>query len=1800
MIASTLEREIVIVSSFAGLSQPSSALEIELELPPALLHYQRLHQQANGEHEEDDASGGGGGADGAGGAGTPPQRPAAGGRGVVRVAGEEAWQRLQRQLPATVPELLTAQLRACAADARSGAYVVQVRGYAAMWELAVASSGLTGRGPAGHGHHSNHSPGHSPGHGHGHSPGHGHGHGHGQATGSGLGEPGPALEGVWGEAELAQLTRCLGTLFRLPRADRVGAGSAVCCSLAALWWLLKQHAAALRMPAGQQQLQPAAAGEGGAGAGAGAGGAADADGGVSASGEAPTSESGMAEGSMRAGGGGGAGLGAAGPATVTPTPKASGQPAAAFRLQLRRKDRGPKGADARSGVGGAPASAGAGAAAAAAGGASAAPPVPTILTALLSPTGPGGGLARCLAALLKEVSGRVTNIGPDLLREYKAHQQALAAAWAAGLLSELLYLPQVRNELLLAAAAAGAAASHGAAAAAGVTGTAAGGGGGSAAGPHHGVSPAAGNSKRRVALAGAAIAAVGSPGGTGGGTGGTESGEAPARRVSGLASLIGLELDEVYLLLLNVSALPGWLAARSRPPWALRPMGREQAATVIQAALRALVARRHAEGLRLTVSRAMTPTKSMGGRSGALPLSRAVSISPVPRPASPSRPRPLSPSRQPSSPTSRRAGGGLRTSQSQRYFEASAASHPAIAAAEALAGMLARGGSAARDHFATVAPPATLLRLLDASAVPARVSHMGLVLLGQMLHPGPAAESLFRAGWGGGGRPGPGPGGGGPGGGGGGGGAAALAGELLRVLAPWVALEQMERAVRYGPSERRPYAGVRADRHHHYHLSPHAAARAHTPPPAPPLVDGRWGSAGSELSVHAAAAAWGVAAQLGKLWVAEAEAAAKRAATGGSGAAPWQQQQGQQARPASAYGPFGGSGGGGLGTAAAAGPVGPLEEATHRLMSMTVAGLCSGRTGPATHTLCAALVHMAVPCMAAAALMFLAKEAARRAVAAAAAAAAAPPPPPTHVTPRRRPRVRMAAGGTVDGFLSPRGPEGDAVSPGGGDSARSLIPLHGDNSHPHQPDGGRPSPHSPNGHGEGRDASTTGYPYGEYDEEQDPLGLDPDLPYAPELGSLLRLLMGEDFRTLKAALQVLPQLLGRPEQRLLQHACLAAFHLAGVAGGLMRGPLGRAGVVTGLVGVLRRWYDLPPSEQRAFRATGEWALAALVRLTAEPGGARNRHRLAQSYRDDSAAVAAATSGSAGAVRTIFAGYGYAMSDVPGRPPQKRTGRTGSELDADMRWGGGWSWGTRGQQTGRPSEGAGQVEMCSRCARLLLHINAAHSGAHGYVVATRGLLAAPLARQMAAEGGALPHGGGGGGGGGGAGAGAGGGPPHSPPDGASERGGGAGGSQTESAALPPSIHVESLSASAEILYSSSGCLANLSRHPANRDALYRLELAVAGREALADLAAEATERPPRVPGLSRPQAAAALLTGALRAADTPASAAGSSPPTSPRRIAPRWSMASGGSAGSSRSGVGADIAAADGGGGGGDGGDPYVYDSYGGSGGGQRRVSSGGVSGGVWSYGSGGAATPFVPHYMRDEVRQYVSYGAHLQEMLSRPLHAAGEGGAAVGGGGGGGGGTDGGDDTRSMASGRTGVSSVVSAAPPPYPGRARSVRKRASEAHPPGPGLGLGAGPAGGGGGGSPVGGGGGGGGGGSGDEAATDLDRCRSGGSYAGSATGDDEDGEGGDSPFDRAFPRLATLTKHLSKPLSRLWAPLLVDRHDGAAVPLFGLAAEGEGEAAAAAAAGQQPGRQVAAAAAAAVPAVQLGTGTARRRRS
>lgn len=149
---------------------------------------------------------------------------------------------------------------------------------------------------------------------------------------------------------------------------------------------------------------------------------------------------------------------------------------------------------------------------------------------------------------------------------------------------------------------------------------------------------------------------------------------------------------------------------------------------------------------------------------------------------------------------------------------------------------------------------------------------------------------------------------------------------------------------------------------------------------------------------------------------------------------------------------------------------------------------------------------------------------------------------------------------------------------------------------------------------------------------------------------------------------MLTQLLGRSDQRLLQHACLACHHLAGVPHLLE--VLGRADVVPALVGLMRRWYDSPPTEQRAYRATGEWAMAALVRLVAPPpltatasaagrppaapgvpaAAGRNLTRLAAAFKDPQTALGG--SGRGGGSGGVLGGFGYAMTQVPGLGDKK--------------------------------------------------------------------------------------------------------------------------------------------------------------------------------------------------------------------------------------------------------------------------------------------------------------------------------------------------------------------------------------------------------------------------------------------------------------------------------------------------------------------------------------------------------------------
>lgn len=148
--------------------------------------------------------------------------------------------------------------------------------------------------------------------------------------------------------------------------------------------------------------------------------------------------------------------------------------------------------------------------------------------------------------------------------------------------------------------------------------------------------------------------------------------------------------------------------------------------------------------------------------------------------------------------------------------------------------------------------------------------------------------------------------------------------------------------------------------------------------------------------------------------------------------------------------------------------------------------------------------------------------------------------------------------------------------------------------------------------------------------------------------------------------------------------------------------------------------------------------------------------------------------------------------------------------------------------------------------------------------------------------------------------------------------------------------------------------------------------------------------PNVPGLSRPRAAAALLSGELR---------------------PDGSTAIAMSAGA---GYGA-VRRASYGSGSGSYGDEDDYQGGG--------TLSGGPSSGASVSGRFSSGVR-VPHYMRREVEQYVQYGSYLQEKLSRPLYTTpGAGGGSTAGDSGWGG------DSASHASALTGggISSIYTA-----------------------------------------------------------------------------------------------------------------------------------------------------------------------------
>ncbi|GIL46227.1 hypothetical protein Vafri_3260, partial [Volvox africanus] len=943
------------------------------------------------------------------GSGSGTEAPSAGsssawGPRLLQVADENAWRRLQQLLPGSRAELANWQLRASASEAKSAAYVRHLEGYTGMWEIAIATSGAgplttpaasaatangilggtnTGKaglsapaGPAGDG---------------------------GGAVG-GVGPGGELdgcrapLDGVWSEEEVALLARCLAEFMRKGHLERVGAVAAGCCSLATLWWLLKQPNARIRPsvahkgprltpsestasePGSKQQLLAIQSPRNGEGAG---------------------SDSGHDPGALPGG------MAAIGGPTMSQQQQ---QPAAAFRLQLRKKDRGARplaSLDGRSvGGGGINTVSGTGANS-------------TLMAVLLSPNlvssgGPGaggsgyvGGVSRAVSLMMRDILTRVATTGPVLLRQYKGSQVALAAVWGVGLLSEMFRNPLLRDELMVAAqlgasqalaAAAGSSAGAGGTLVTGIIG-----------------SP----QKRRVALAGGSSSGGRALAGAEGPRAAPSAVPTTARPSVGAGgSNLGIDLEEVHWLLLSFAAFPEWLEARSAPPWDLQPMGRAHAATVIQSSMRGLVSRRQTKRLQSQVSRVFssfrasspspTLTRAPSAATAALqPRGQSSSknqfSTAAPTPTTQQPPRPAV-----AAPVPRPRGLSLKWEEElatmsasaidaiDRYFDLHPGSHPGVVAAEALLALLVSGGPLAREHFAASVHPGQLIRMLDTATVPPRVVHLGVVLLALALRPGLGAEAFFRGAGAAAVAAAPGP----PGSALGpcfaassdrtmlaavGSGGLGLVLELLRWLAPLTVLEAHERRLRYGASERRTYQALRS------------STRPYAPPP---LVDWRWAGSGSEVAVHAASAAWALSGQLAKLWAAEAtvkKPGANRTqqqsqTAAGSG---WGANGTAAAAGGGSYSAGFATGGGGAGGAAsgagmfsssmpmssvamsaaaasaaaahaaalataraAAGPQNTFEEAALRMMAMTVTCLVSGRIGPATHLLVCGLVQL--------------------------------------------------------------------------------------------------------------------------------------------------------------------------------------------------------------------------------------------------------------------------------------------------------------------------------------------------------------------------------------------------------------------------------------------------------------------------------------------------------------------------------------------------------------------------------------------------------------------------------------------------------------------------------------------------------------------------------------------------------------------------------------------------------------------------------------------------------------------------
>ncbi|GIL96919.1 hypothetical protein Vretimale_2634, partial [Volvox reticuliferus] len=672
---------------------------------------------------------------------------------LLQVTDEGAWRRLQQSLPGSRAELATWQLKASASEAKSAAYVRHLEGYTGMWEIAVATSGAslltapaasagTANGILG-GNNTGKAGLSAPDSG-------GSGVVGGVGAGGDLEGSRAPLDGVWSEEEVVLLVRCLAEFMRKGHLERVGAVAAGCCSLATLWWLLKQPNARVRPSAVQKGPRITPSEPAGA--------------------EPVFNQQQLAMQSPRVGAGNGEGAGldsghdpgalpggmiATGGPAMTPPSQQQQQPAAAFRLQLRKKDRGARplaALDGRSVGGGVNTGGGTGANS-------------TLMALLLSPnllssggagaggSGYVGGVSRAVSLMMRDILNRVATTGQALLRQYKGNQVALAAVWGVGLLSEMFRNPLLRGELMVAAQLG---ASQALAAA-----------GGSSSGAGGTLITGLGSpQKRRAALAGDSSSGGGAAAGAEGRRAGPSCVPAMAGPSVGAggSNLLGIDLEEVHWLLLSFAAFPEWLEARSGPPWDLQPMARAHAATVIQSSIRGLVARRQTRRLQSQVSRVYSFRASVASPPPSRAASAAIAAlqargqsskrqfptaAPTPAAQQPPRPAVAAPIPRPRGLSLKWEGELASMAASaidaiDRYFDLPPGSHPGVVAAEALLAVLVSGGPLAREHFAASVHPGQLIRMLDTATVPPRVVHLGAVLLALALRPGLGAEAFFR------------------------------------------------------------------------------------------------------------------------------------------------------------------------------------------------------------------------------------------------------------------------------------------------------------------------------------------------------------------------------------------------------------------------------------------------------------------------------------------------------------------------------------------------------------------------------------------------------------------------------------------------------------------------------------------------------------------------------------------------------------------------------------------------------------------------------------------------------------------------------------------------------------------------------------------------------------------------------------------------------------------------------------------------------------------------------------------------